>query len=180
MKRTFLFFLFSILLLGITENFFASPLIFKAKKDIAAEGVFELGRFDATKYKQIRIGIKVEGRLTAEKTNISKSVAEIELNAAKRELNRMKELLETGNIAKIDYDRAKDRLDKAQAIYDGALEVIYPNISIYAVEGLDEIFMVAFDDKINSRSLLLETPPSKIIVKVSGKGRYSLFVWGTL
>ena len=180
MKKTFLLFLILLQLLGITQNSFASPLIFRAKKNITADGIFELGRFDATKYKQIRIGIKVEGRVISGNTKTLKPVAEIELNAAKRELDRKTELLETGNISRAEYDRARDRYDTAKAIYDNAVKAIYPNISIYGLEGTDEIFMQAFDDKSDSRSFLLETPPSKIIIKISGKGTYSLFVWATL
>ncbi|MGB7208763.1 MAG: hypothetical protein WBD27_08915 [Pyrinomonadaceae bacterium] len=165
-----LFFVFAV------NNAFGSPLIYKVKKEINTSGLVELGNFDATKYKQIRIGIKVVGR--DEKPPFSKAVAEIELNAAKRELSRQQQLLEEGLVSRADYDRAADRVKVAQQIFDNADEKIYPPISIFGVENTDEILLAIFDEKNLNRSIVIDSPPPKISIKVSGKGIYSLYVWG--
>jgi len=53
-------FLILILLITFSANTsLGSPLIFKITKEISAKDLIELGSFDATKYRQIRIGIKV-------------------------------------------------------------------------------------------------------------------------
>ncbi len=47
-----------ILFFVLVTNAFGSPLIYKARKEISKVGDFvEIGRFDASKYKQIRIAI---------------------------------------------------------------------------------------------------------------------------
>mgnify|MGYP001567333182 CR=1 FL=1 len=179
MKKTYL--LIFILVFINVLNSLASPLIFKSQKEITTVGVFELGVFDTTKYKQIRIGInRIKNSPTKEQVEMAKSKAEIEVNAARRELIRAVELLEKGVISKLEYDQAKDRLEKAEVYFRIPVEVISLNISLYAVENGEEIFLIDLDKKSNSQSFVLDTPPSKIVVKVSGQGKYSLFVWGTL
>jgi hypothetical protein len=162
------------------NNSLASPLIFKAKKEITSKGLVELATFDATRYKQIRIGIKIIGNSDQISTSIStsKAIAEIELNAAKRELKRKEELLEQGEISHMDYDLAKDRERIAQQKYDGAEENAYQSVSILGVEGSDEILIATLGERTSIRSLIIDSPPAKIRVKVSGKGMYSLYVWG--
>ena len=39
-------------------NCFGSPLVFRATKEISSEQYIEVGRFDSSKYKQLRIRIK--------------------------------------------------------------------------------------------------------------------------
>lgn len=165
-----------LLFLFCSINSLGSPLIFKIKKEITTEGLIEIGTFDATRYRQIRIGIKAFGRY--ERPTVSKSVAEIELNAAKRDLERKRQLLEEGNISRSEYDLAADRMKTAQLNYDNAKENIYPSATVFGVESGEEIVSAVFDEKSINRSILIDTPPSKISVKVSGKGTYSLYVWG--
>ncbi len=174
MKRNIL--LFGIIIFAVIDAF-GSPLLFKATKEINSKGLVELGSFDASKYRQIRIGVKTTDRVQTSST--TKNVAEIQLNFAKRELQRSEELLEKGVISSADYNRVKEQVEIAQRNYDNADEIAYPALIILGLESLDEILVTSFDEKGNfTRSVVIDSPPSKISVKVSGKGKYMLYVWG--
>lgn len=108
--------LLSFLLIFISVfNSFGSPLVFKVAKDIDSKSEFvELGVFDATKYKQIRIRITL----------------------------------------------------KPEPLDIGSYE-----FAILGVESGDEFL-------ISSRaSEVIDSPPSKIKIKVRGQGKFSLYVW---
>jgi HlyD family secretion protein len=51
-------------------------------------------------------------QVVTSQTNVDK--AQVELNAANRELKRTAELVENGVVSKLEYDQAKDRVDNAQ------------------------------------------------------------------
>lgn len=169
MKRICLLFV----LLATAISVDASPLIFKAQKTLADLTQAELGRFDAFKYRSIRIGVKTDyqGRGSAQ----SKENAEVELNAAKRELERKKEVLEKGVISRAEFDLAVKRRDQAQVAYNNSL---FPAVVIVGIEGDEEIVLASTEDIQKNQSFVIDNPPPKIVVKVFGKGKYSLYVWG--
>ena len=172
MKKFLILFL---LIFFVTNNILGSPLIFKAKKEVTSEGLVELGTFDATRYKQIRIGIQSSvGKILP----TSNSTAEIELKAAERELERKVQLLERGEISRSEYDIAADRVKIARLNFKNVIEIAFPVVSVFGVESNEEILLAVFGDKTTNRSIVIDTPPSKIRIKVSGKGTYSLYVWG--
>ncbi len=164
-----------LLMVFLTSNILSSPLIFKVKKEITNEGLVELATFDTTRYKQIRIGIQSSvGKIVY----TSNSAAEIELKAAERELERKIQLLEKGEISRSEYDIAVDRRNIALSNTQKSAEIVFPPVSVFAVEGGEEILLAVFGGKMTSRSIVIDTPPSKIRIKVSGKNTYSLYVWG--
>jgi hypothetical protein len=171
MKRicfSILFFFFAI------SSVFSSPLLFKVNKELTANGVFELGVLDTARFRQVRIGIKVSKWEGSE----SKAIAEIELNAGKREMRRNEELLSSGVVSKAMYDRSVERVKAAQIAYDKAQEIIYPAIGIYGLENGEEILLAEVNKGNVNTSILIDIPPSKISVKGSGKGTYSIYIWG--
>jgi len=153
---------------------FGSPLIFKIKKEITAAGVVELANFDATKYKQIRIGVKVS---YLEKS-ASIIAAETELTLANEELKRNQRLLETGDVPKSYYDLAAERVRNAQRAYDNIKTNSSTSVNIFGVENGDEILLAVLEMGNIARSVVIDSPSSKISVKVAAKGTYSLYVWG--
>jgi hypothetical protein len=165
-----------LIICGLT-NAISSPLIFKVTKEVNSSGLFELGIFDSVKYRQIRIGIKTIDRV--ENSPITKAVAEVNLSMAKRESVRGKKLLDDGFISASEYNILSEKVRTAQLDNDNAGEMIYPALSVFGLENADAILLTSFDDKGNlNRSFLIDTPPSKISVKVSGKGIYTLYIWG--
>lgn len=157
---------------------YASPLIFKITKEVTNAELLELGNFDASKYKQIRVTVKISNK--AQNNLVSKDIALVDLDFAKREFNRVKELYEQGVYSKSQYDRAEERLKVTQQIYDNALEIIYPPVSIFGLEGTEEIFISSFDERSLTNSIVIDSPPTKVSVKVFGRGTYKLFVWASV
>jgi hypothetical protein len=156
-----------VLCLAAVPAAFGSPLVFKITKRLDSAGT--VGTVDTSKLGRIRISLTLAQAVTG-----SKATAEINLNLSKRELERVKGLVEQGVNSRLDYDRAKTRLDEAQTAFDNTS----PVVSIYAMEGADEVLLMELDSSEKFRSFVIESPPSKIIVKVSDKGDYKLFVWG--
>lgn len=152
-----------------------SPLVFKATKEVKGGETAELGTIDAAKYRQVRISVTLGGG-GLQSRRLTKDTAEFQLNSAKRELDRVTGLVEQGVISRADYDRAKAEFDAAQRNFDNAR----PIISIFAVEAGEEILIMKFDDPEKFRSIIFDSPPSKLIVKVSGKGTYKIFVWASM
>jgi len=138
----------------------------------------ELANFDASKYRQIRIAVKIMNK--SQSNLISKDRALVDLNFAKRELNRAKELYEKGDYSKLEYERAEERLKIAQETYDNALETIYPPVSIFGLEGTEEILLMSLDEKSLANSIVIDSPPTKVSIKVFGRGTYKLFVWASV
>lgn len=158
----------------------ASPLVFKITKNVTTDGLFELATFDASKFSQIRIGIKISDRLPNDKHPTSKSSAALRLDIAKRDLQSKTELLKTGVISRSDYDKAKLELTLAQENFDKSVDLIYPNVNIFGIEGKEEVLLNTFDNKNNNFSFLIESPPSKISIKVFGQATYTVFIWASL
>ena len=157
---------------------YASPLVFKVTKEVTNTELFELGNFDASKYRQIRITVKISNK--TQSNLISKDRALVNLNFSRREFNRIKELYEQGVFTKLQYDEAEEKLKMAQQTYDNAVAVNYPPVSIFGLEGLEEIFISSFEEGNLTNSIVIDSPPTKISIKVFGKGTYKLFVWASL
>ena len=162
------------------NNSFGSPLVFKVTKEIDTKDFIELGSFDATKYRQIRIGIKVVSN--DENADIKNTPAYAQLIQRRAELKgklenlklsfneRHPEVIKTQN----DIDKIEDAIAELNALKS----VKTSGVSISAIEGKDEIILSGFEEINLNHSIIIDSPPSKIIVKVSGKGTYSLYVWG--
>lgn len=153
-------------------NSFSSPLIFKATKEITTNEVIELASFDASKYKQIRIGLKAINRIRLE----SKDGALEELNSAKRNLTSTEELLKAGVRSRANFDEAQNRLIEAQKAYDSSVDKI-ETAGVYALEESNEILLFGFNEILN-HSIIIDNPPSKVSIKGYGKGTYKIYVWG--
>jgi len=166
-------------LLVIPENGFTSPLLFKTTKEVTTTAIVELGSFDSTRFRQLRIVVQLTNKPKARQA-ISKDSTLTELNASKRELRRSEELLQQGVISRSDYDQSAERLKIAQANYDNALEIVFPPIMILGLEGNEEIPLVSFDGESSTNSIVIDSPPSRIRVNVFGKGTYKLFVWASV
>lgn len=160
---------------------FSSPLIFKAIKEINTKDLIELGSFDATKYKQIRIGVNF---ISAKSNSIENTSAYAQLVAKRAELSAKLETLKltlkekhpdvirTGN----EIDKINDEIEK---LVNSQKEKLSQTIEIVGIEGKDEIPLYSFDEKNKSFSIVLDSPPSKISIKAKGEGKYSLYVWAS-
>ena len=175
---------FLILILLVTfaaNNSFGSPLIFKVTKEINAKDLIELGSFDATKYRQIRISIKViytSNELSTIKDTPAYSQLIVKRAELKAKLDNLKltlkeqhpEVIATQN----NIDKINDEIAKLAAV-----EVdLTSTVSILGVDIKDEILLSSFTERNLNRSIVIDSPPSKISVKVLGKGTYTLYVWG--
>lgn len=188
--RILTFILGAYLVLANTTATNASPLIFKATREVTSTDLVELGSFDASKYRQVRIAVKVRNRVSIlSKGNALSELefAKLELNAAEVAFKRVKALLESGSASRAELEApeervrlAQERVRKAQAAYDNAIENVYPTVSIYAVEGTEELLIASFDGNTLTHSLVIESPPAKISIKVFGKGTYKVFAWASL
>lgn len=178
MKILSLIFAVCLVISNITVSH-ASPLVFKVTKEVTTTDLVELGNFDASKYRQVRIAVKQTSK-SNDSPLLLKSVAEIQLNAAKRDLERQKGLLEQGSISRANYDIYADQLKIAQANYDNSVETVYPPLTIYAIEGTEETVIASFDRKNFTGSIVIDSPPTKIGIKVFGKGTYKVFAWASL
>lgn len=94
----------------------ASPLLFKISKVISTDGKLELGSFEESKYRQIRIGVQfAENQLTNCFNLQTPAFAEIELRTAQRSFDRNKGLFDQGTISKANLENYPDVLRAAQA-----------------------------------------------------------------
>jgi hypothetical protein len=164
--------LFTVVLLLIftVSNSFGAPLVFKITKDVTKIGLVEIGNFDAIKFKQIRLAVKISERQII---TSSKESAKFELAIAKSDLTRKEKLLASGDVSRADYDSAVERVKLAQQAYDNN-----GTVSIFGVENGDEILLAEIEEGTANRTVIIDSPPSKISVKTSGTGNYSLYVWG--
>jgi hypothetical protein len=164
------FFVLVLLFIFTVSNSLGSPLVFKITKDVTKIGLVEIGSFDAMKFKQIRLAVKISER---EMVTSSKKYAEIELSLAKSDLTRKERLLLSGDVSRADYDSAVERVKIAQQAYDNN-----GTVSIFGVENGDEILLAEIEEGTANRTIIIDSPPSKISVKASGTGKYSVYVWG--
>jgi hypothetical protein len=151
----FVFILFSF------QQLFASPLVFKATKAVTTNELIELGSFDATKYRQIRIAVKLMDR-PQNLVLLKKSLALIELNSAQRELKRQQELFQRGVISKASYDLSEQIVQDAQANYDIALENVYPPVTFVGFDDGEDILLGAFEKLTSANSIVIDSPPTRI------------------
>jgi hypothetical protein len=166
-----------IIFISLSNSVLSSPLIYKVNKIVITNEQTEIGNFDALKYKQVRIGIKFFGSNAT--TNLPKSIAENELKAAERELSLKTQQLEEGKVSRVDYDTTRNRRDIALLNYNKVVKNTFPPVSIYAIEGSEDVLIAVFDES-NNHSIVIDSPPSKIKITASGQGKYSLFVWASL
>jgi hypothetical protein len=134
------------------QNVVAAPLVFKTIFEVTSETeVTTIATIDTAKYKQIRIGIKF---LNEENTVIQSALKKAE------ELYRKKELTE------IAYRRLTNDLNS---------RFISTDISFYALEELHEMIIPTT----NNIGVVIDSPPSKIVIKAKGRGAYRVYVWAT-
>jgi len=176
-KLSILFFL----LITQASAMFGSPLIFKVTKSLNAKDSIELGSFDATKYRQIRIGIKVSSSSDTSKISSSRDTSAEELArlTQKRveldgQLRNLREKYTDSYIKIIEIKQEIAKIDDEIKEMEKFLSVI----NIFGIEGVDELLLYELTGRGLNRSFVIDTPPSKISVKVSGTGIYSLYVWG--
>lgn len=166
-----------LLFIFAANNSFGSPLVFKVIKEVDTKDLTELASFDATKYRQIRIGIKAIS--TNKKIDESKYAQLIQKRAElTAKLQNLKLTLIDKHpsviAAQNEIDKTNDEIEEINSLKSGKIL----NVSIFGVDGKDEILLFNFEEGNINRSIIVDSPPSKITVKVSGKGMYSLYVWG--
>jgi hypothetical protein len=152
----------------------ASTLIFKAQKIVDTDTVTILGTFDASKYKSIRIAVTAEDRT---ERPLARGFAR--LHAAEGEVRRVDTRVQNGTASPLDYNHAKAELEAAEKMAREETDALYPPIAVYGIDGKDEILIEgrSFLPGGNS-SFVIEDPPQNITIKVYGKGKYKLYVWG--
>jgi hypothetical protein len=161
-----------LILILLVSAALGSPLVFKATKEVKNGETAELGAIDCTKYKQIRIGL-----IAPDSFPPTKDEAESKLAGASEEHRRAKGLFERGVYSKAQLDAAQEALVNAYKTFQNA-ETLPPIVFIYGVEAVENILINSF--KAESRSIVIDSPPSKLIVKVSGSGTYKIFVWASM
>ncbi|MGB7201457.1 MAG: hypothetical protein WBD16_04220 [Pyrinomonadaceae bacterium] len=160
-----------LLLLFCVQTAFGSPLIFKVSKKIDSKDFIELGNFDASKYSRIRVFVKVT---TPDGSRpISKETAQTELAYAKSQEHRAQKLFSSGDISRLDYEKAAEALRDAQAALDNAFSA-----QIVGVVDAEEIPVLVIDQKNIANSMVVDVPPSLIRIKVQGKGTVTFYAWG--
>jgi hypothetical protein len=53
-------------------------------------------------------------------------------------------------------------------------------VSIFGLEGTEEILLMSLDEKSLANSIVIDSPPTKVSIKVFGRGTYKLFVWASV
>lgn len=174
MARTFgLFAVFIVMV----NSVIGSPLVFTKTREVNTNEIIELGSFDATKYKQIRIGIKC----ISDDGETQRLIGDLIQKRAERLATRER-LTNEGIRPKhpdmirvdIELDRLNDQIDSIKKARSAL------TINILGVEGTDEIPIAIFNERKDNYSIVLDTPPSRISIRVIGQGKYTLFVWGTV
>ena len=174
-------FLILILLTAFAVNdSLGSPLLFKVTKEINSKDLTELGVFDATKYRQIRIGIKI---ISVKSDAIQNTPTYVQLVQKREELRvKLEKLQSTLRDKHPDIVATKNEIDK---LNDEIEKLVQSDqswaVGIFGVEGRDEILLsniTSSDNNSLKYSMIIDSPPSKISVKVSGKGIFTVYVWG--
>ncbi len=130
------------------------PVVFKITKDVNTESLTETAIVDLTKYKEARIAVKY--------------TPSPELTAFdKLQLERKQQMLDQGLISKFEYEQAES-LIKLSRVF---------RAEIYAIEDVDEFFLAGTGSSRHSSSILIPSVPTKISIKVAGKGKYTLVIW---
>jgi hypothetical protein len=153
----------------------SSSLLFKLTKEVTTEDLFELSGFDATKYRQIRIGIKVE--LPAIKASDDEYSAKVQRRAIlTSKLEAMRKVYSDRMPDVIATKAEIEMIDNEISNYKDAAATSV--VKILGIESNEEISLFDFSEKNLNRSIVIDSPPSKISVKVQGKGKYTLYIWG--
>lgn len=170
------FLILFILIAAVVNNSLASPLVFKVKKTIDSKELVELASFDATKYRQIRIGIKVTsaddeissdsrfGLLISKRADIQARLGKLLMQYTERH----PEVVSTKNEIELLNNQISELTSARSAI----------GLRIVGIEETNEVGIFELFGESLNRSIVIDTPPSKISIKVSGRGVYSLYVWG--
>ena len=133
---------------ALVSQAFAAPLIFKTTKEIDSFETVTLATIDTAKYKQVRIAIK-----------FTKS----ENTTENEEILIFRKRLEEGEISRLDYDTNIKRINE---------RISRDSVSVFGIEEAQEFYLGG-----GFSSFVIDVPPSKILVRVSGKGKYLLYVW---
>jgi hypothetical protein len=159
----------------------ASPLIFKTTKEIKTDTSEEIAVFDATKYRNLRIGAHIFGRPPMGCVNIRSKAMLL------GELERLREGLKAGEQQipgvrfPADYrERQLKQIAEKEEAYKNALEFPCADISIFVVEDNDE-FRLNIVTGIGRDGVLfgnIETPPRKLRIMGNGIGKYKIYIWG--
>lgn len=169
-----------ILLLFFVNNVFSSPLIFKVTKEINTQDLIELGSFDATKYKQIRIGVNFTS-IKSDSIENNSSYAQLVIKRVEliAKLESFRRIYNEQNPTVIATSNEIVKVNNDIENLAELLKALSQKIEIVGIEGKDEIPLYSLNGKNTSFSIVLDTPPSKVSIKVKGKGSYSLYVWAS-
>lgn len=157
----------------------ASPLIARITKDVTSDTQVELGSFDASRYRQIRIVVKISraDKMPCEEI-LHKSAIATRLSTANRDYERVKRLVQSGISTNSDLADAQNRLEQAQADAKAARE--YP-CSFVLVRGGEPDEMAELQ-KLGSPSSPLtqvfDSPPTRLSFFGAGEGKYTILIYG--
>lgn len=175
-----------IFILVCSVSISASSLIFSAQKTVETDGEAVLGSFDAGKYKSVRVAVTTEGWTESPLTN---SAAATRLKVAEFQMMIADKRVSNGEAPPLEHMRARAEFEAAGEMARQATDALFPPISVFAIEGKEEILLEGYTFRLKgsrmfsptlagSRSFVIEDPPATLMIKVSGKGRYKLYVWG--
>lgn len=169
------------LLVGFfTSNILSSPLLFKVNKKITTGGL-ELATFDASKYRQIRIGVKA---ISMDNSQTVKELPAYSQLIQKRaellsELERMLKVFKEGHPQIVAKKNEINKInEEIESLEKSINEQLAPKVTILAAEDKDTIILEKFEEKDINRSIVIDSPPSKINIIFDGKGIYSVYIWG--
>ena len=171
------FLIIILLFVFLVNDSLGSPLVFKVTKEIDTRDFIELGSFDATKYRQIRIGIKaISIGKEIEETKYAQLIQKrAELTV---KLQNLKALYREKHPEVVDTKNQIDKVNEEISEFINLKVEKTSSVLISGIEGMDEINLFSFDEINLNRSIIIDSPLSKISVKILGKGKYSLYVWG--
>lgn len=158
-------------------NSYSAPLIFKATKSIDSSEAVEFAVIDALKYRQIRILISKAGFKGKEPINAE--AIRVEYAAAKRELERVKNLKESGVVSEFDVKVAQDRFNNAEPMFK-TLPKFQTGAEIYSIEDGEDILFSEYGANILNSPVVIDSPPSKIKIMLKGSGTFKLYIWGSV
>ena len=88
------------------------------------------------------------------------------------------ELVEFTNFDASKYKQIRITIQKKREKNESVESATF-NAFLYAIENDEEIFVTSEENNVLHFSTVLDSPPSKIRVKLSGKGQFSIHVWAT-
>jgi hypothetical protein len=174
------------ILLALTLSMHASPLLFKTTKEIKTDTSEEITVFDASKYKNLRIGIHILGSDPMNCVNVrSKSMLLRDLEMLRSSALRAEEQVKPGvpstGFPRNSPERIRTELAEKEEAYKKAKEFPCANTSIMVVEAddefrLDQMPPVSMSNGIAFYSIM--TPPQKLKIVGHGAALYKIYIWG--